>query len=90
MKTLKELLKKDYHIWFEIYDDDEKLKFLQFAKDNGCKWISGDEINPNENNCGYHMGINKDLQIGFVSMWCWFANAKNKPRKIKFSEVIGE
>lgn len=89
MKKLKELLKRDYHIWFDI-SEEEKERFLQFAKDNGCKWMNGDEIKPGKDNCGFHMGINNKLQLGFVSMWCWFAKAENEPRKIKFNEIIGE
>lgn len=89
MKTLEQLLKRDKHIWFSILDE-EKEQFLKFAKDNGCKWMSGDEIKPKADNCGYHMGINSKKQMGFVSMWCWFANPNNKPRKIIFKDIIGE
>ena len=88
MKTLKQFLKDDERVWFEITEQD-KEKFLQFAKDNNCKWMNGDEILPKKNNCGSHMGINKDLELGFVSLCCWFLKADNEPRKIKFKDVIG-
>jgi len=89
MKTLKELLKEDEHIWFEIVDQD-KEKFLQFAKENGCKWMNSDEVCPNKDYCSNYMGINNNLQLGFVSLCCWFAKAENEPRKIKFKDILGD
>ena len=87
MKSLKEIMGKDRHVWFDIWEEDFKA-FLQFAKDNGCKWMNGDEINVEKDHIGHHMGINKDKQLGFVSMWCWFAKAKNEPRKIEFKKLL--
>ena len=49
MKTLKQFLKDDERVWFEITEQD-KEKFLQFAKDNNCKWMNGDEILPKKDN----------------------------------------
>ena len=63
--------------------------FLLYAKENGCVWLDGSEINPNKDNCGYHMGIRKDLTMGFVSCLCWHMNQSNKPKKLIFKEILG-
>ena len=89
MKSLKEVLGNDKRVWFDIWQEDFKT-FLQYAKDNGCKWMNGDEIKVDKDHIGHHMGINKDLQLGFVSMWAWFAKADNEPRKINFKDFMGE
>ena len=89
MKTLKEILKKDKHLWFFVEDEDKK-KFLKFAKDNNCKWINGEEINVKEDNCTHFMGINQYCKLGFIAVQCWVMKGKNEARKIKFKDILGE
>ena len=88
MKTLKEILKRDRHVWFSVCEED-KIEFLQYVKHNGCKWICGDEINPKDDECGRFMGVNHKNQLGYVSAMCW-VSAGNQIRKIKFKDVLGE
>ncbi len=85
MKKLKEILNKEKHLWFYVKLQDSK-KFLSFVKQNGCKWISGDEINTETDNCGHFMGINIDLRLGYVSAMCW-VYAKDKIKKIEFDRI---
>ena len=89
MKTLKELIKKDNHIWFYVEKEDKK-EFLKFAKRNGCTWINGEEINIKEDKCTHFMGINKDLKLGFIAIQCWINKGKNQARKIVFKDILGE
>lgn len=42
MEKLIELLNKENYIWAHI-ERKQRCKFLKFAKDNGLKWISGEE-----------------------------------------------
>ena len=56
-------LKKD-QVWFRVETKDGK-KFLEFAKNNGCIWISGKEINPKSDHCGPFMGMGKGF-IGYI------------------------
>lgn len=85
MKKLKEILKKEKHLWFYV-EEKELKQFLLFAKQNGCKWVRRDEINPDNDKCGHFMGINWDLQLSYVSAMCWFY-AKDKIRKIRFDRI---
>lgn len=89
MKSLKEVLGKDKHIWFSIGEND-KTAFLQWARDNKCKWMNGDDIKPDKDNCGYHMGISSDLSMGFVSAMCWCLANQGNVRKVQFKEIIGD
>lgn len=59
------------HIWVEIANEEEKKKFLSFAKGNGFTWMNGDEIKPESDGLGYHFGLNSDKKMGYVSIWCW-------------------
>ena len=88
MKTLKQILKNQKHIWVSI-EEIEKTEFLKYAKEQGCRWLDGSEIDPDEDNCGYHMGIRNDLTIGFVLGLCWCMNQNNKPKKIIFKDILG-
>lgn len=89
MKSLKKVLGKHDRVWFFI-EDDEKTLFLQWAKDNNCKWMNGDEIKPDEDNCGYHMGINKTLSIGFVGGMCWGPGKRSGIKVVNFAEIIDD
>lgn len=86
MRSLKEVLGKNKHAWFSV-EESERRAFLQWAKDNDCKWMNGDEIKPAEDNCGYHMGISKDRSIGFVSAMCWCLAKKGEVIKVNFKEI---
>ena len=89
MKKLKELLKDNEQVWFQIEDNRrEKIAFLNWAKQNNCKWRDK-AIEPEIDNCGIFMGIDRNLILGYVGGHCWF-EANNTPQKIKFKELIGE
>ncbi len=88
MKGVKEILNGDKRVWFLVEDKDFK-SFLKFARDNGCKWLNGDEILVDNDHISHHMSINSANQIAFVPVWAWFALAQNPTRKILFSEVLG-
>ena len=45
MQNYKEVCGKDECVWFEIQGNEGK-KFLKWAKDLGCIWLNGEEIEP--------------------------------------------
>ena len=89
MKSIKQILKNNKHVWFFVEDEDKK-DFLKFAKENNCKWINGEEIDVENHNCGHFMGITNDLKMGFISSQCWIIKGRNAAKKILFKEIKGE
>lgn len=70
MQDLKSLLGDEERVWFDVASEYYP-SFLAYAKDNGCKWMDGSEIDTKATNKSCFMGINKDLQLGFISCICW-------------------
>ena len=81
MQNYKEVCGKDECVWFEIQGNEGK-KFLKWAKDLGCVWLSGEEINPRKGASFFHFSIHSDGKLAYVSMMVWatkhekFANIK--------------
>ena len=71
-------------IWFCVDKKDWK-RFLKFAKDNGCKWLNGEEINPETDNCGFHMSIQNHI-LAHVPMYSWFYT-KDRRKVMNFNEI---
>ena len=89
MKKLKDLLEENEQVWFLIEDDkSQKTAFLNWAKQNNCKWINK-VIDSQKDKCGTFMGIDSGYVLGYVGGHCWF-NSTNPPQKIKFEDLIGE
>ena len=90
MLNLKELLKQEKQIWFKVEKCD-KIKFLKFLKQQGVKWIDGREIDIKNDKISSFMGVNENLQLGFVSAMCWCSNNKNNiEKKYEFKNFIKE
>ena len=87
MKNIKEILENDDCVWFVINENDRK-EFLEYAKDNGCKWLDGSEINLSKDKCGFCMGIRKNLTMGVVPMFSWVKKENTKPTIIKFKDIL--
>ena len=71
-------------IWFCVNKNDWK-RFLIFAKNNNCKWINGEEINPKTDNCSFHMSIYNHI-MAHVPMYSWFYT-KNKRKVVNFDKI---
>ncbi len=72
LKEMDELLKKPGEkrraVFFQLIKNRKReYIFLRFAKLRGCRWINGDEIKSDEDNCGGFMILNSEHTIGFVS-----------------------
>ena len=88
MKRVEELLakeewNKENSIWFEVYPEDEK-EFLKYAKENGCKWLNGEEIDLEKVHGGYHMSISKKLTLAFVPYFAWGYYKEKRDKALKF------
>ncbi len=85
MMNLKNLLKENNAVWFEI-EPTEKQKFLEFAKENGCVWLNGKEIEPSSDDCMCHMSMHNDYKIAKVAHFIWYR--KPEVKKFLFSEFV--
>ena len=89
MKTVKEILKGKNQVWFKL-DKEDKLEFLQYLKHNGCVWVSGESIDINKDKCSHFMGVNKKMQVGYVSAMCWTQADQKNVQKVDFKDVLEE
>lgn len=83
MPKISELL-QDGDVWFSLRD---KKKFLTWAKEQGCTWQNGKEIDP-EGDCLFHMAVHTDKTIANVAMQVWFAGQFEGKRKYVFEEYL--
>ena len=70
-------MKYEDDVWFRVEEKDSK-RFLQFAKDLGCIWINGTDIDPEKDKSGHYMGMENHC-LGYVSnMIFHFCHDKHK------------
>lgn len=85
--TYKDVCGSESCVWFELSDmKKEGRKFLQWAKDIGCVWLNGEEINPHKGTDFFHLAIHSDGKLANVAMFAWIAPQYANVRKVKFSE----
>ena len=70
-------------IWFEV-ERQNAAKFLQFAKNSGCVWLSKNTIEPKKDYCGFHMAIKNNI-LAIVPTFAWLL-CKNSKKFINFGE----
>ena len=91
MQNYKEVCGNREFVWFEIKPSEGK-KFLKWAKDLGCVWLNGEEIEPEKGADFFHFSIHKDGKLANVAMFVWFSKYhkfKNIERYV-FSEYLKE
>ena len=75
-------------VWFEIKPSEGK-KFLKWAKDLGCVWIGGKEIDPKKGVEFFHLSI-ADGKLAYVPIFSWVSK-DDRVKSIKrygFSDFI--
>ena len=87
MQNYKEVCGGKEAVWFEINSNEGK-KFLKWAKDLGCVWISGKEIEPQNGADFLHFSMRSDGTLAYVDMLVWFSNAPKYEDVERF--VFGE
>ena len=70
MQKLKHVCGDKGCVWFEIEPKDSK-EFLKWAKDLGCVWVNGEEIDPCEGVGFFHFSISSDGKLGIVPIFAW-------------------
>ena len=72
MQNYKDVCGNKECVWFEIKPSEGK-KFLKWAKDLGCVWLNGEEIEPEKGADFFHFSIHNDGKLANVAMFVWFA-----------------
>ncbi len=87
MEHFKKTIGDSKKLWFEISEQDLH-RFLVYAKELGCTWLNGDEIDPDHQICSCHMSIHADLKIASVPYFTWFSDDFSSVKKLLFSEFL--
>ena len=86
MKKLEELLEKENKIGLMLAQNERK-KFLRWAKANGLKWMNGGEIKETDD-CFFHMVVSKYKTIANISGLCWIKDNNYPSCRIEFQELL--
>ncbi len=70
MQNFKDVCGNKKSVWFEIKPSESK-KFLKWAKDLGCVWINGEEIEPSKGAEFFHFSIDSNGKLANVPISAW-------------------
>ena len=89
MQNYKNVCGSKNCVWFEI-KSTEGESFLKWAKNLGCVWLNGEQIQPQNGVEFLHFSIHSDGKLANVPMFVWFANHPKfaNVEKYVFSEYI--
>ncbi|MBR2970654.1 MAG: hypothetical protein IKC48_02530 [Clostridia bacterium] len=89
MQNYKEICGEKECVWFEI-KSIEGEKFLKWAKELGCVWVGGKEIEPHKGVDFLHFSIRSDGTVAYVDMIAWFVKHPKfeNVKRYVFSEYI--
>lgn len=63
----KDVCAGENEVWFRLSDREKEGKiFLKWAKELGCVWISGKEIDPQNDTCFFTLSISSDGKLSNV------------------------
>ena len=72
MQNYKAVCGNEEEVWFETQPNEGK-KFLQWAKNLGCVWLSKREIDPDEPITTLHYSIRQNGILTKIPLFAWFA-----------------
>ena len=70
MQNFKDVCGNKKSVWFEIKPTEGK-KFLKWAKDLGCVWVNGEEIEPDKEVEFFHFSIDCNGKLANVPISAW-------------------
>lgn len=77
--TYKDICGKESSVWFTINDmEKDGREFLQWAKELGCRWSNGEEIDPTNGTDFHTLAIHADGSLTNVSYVGYMARQSNK------------
>ena len=89
MQNYKDVCGGKESVWFEIKPTEGK-KFLKWAKDLGCVWVNGEEIEVEKGSDFFHLSIDRNGNLANVPISAWVSKQlefKNVDRYV-FSEYL--
>ena len=81
MQNFKDVCGNYDEAWFEM-EPAENKKFLEWAKNLGCVWSNGDEINPTEKTNCIYLAINSEGKLRTIPILQW-SSKKPSSKNIK-------
>ena len=74
-------------IWFILSDKKkEGRRFLQWAKQLGCVWLNGEEIEPRKGTDFFTLCITKDGKLGNVSAMALVSKQFQDVKRVRFAD----
>ena len=87
MQTYKDVCGNEEKIFFEI-DPEGGGEFLKWAKEIGCVWLNGEEIDTQGRVDFFHLSTHSDGRLAYVSMMVWFSEQFSNVKRYYFPEYI--
>lgn len=77
--TYKDVCGNEQMVWFTVKDmKREGRAFLQWAKDLGCVWMNGEEIDPSKGTDFFTLAIHADGKLYNVSVYSYMERKQSK------------
>ncbi len=73
-------------VWFCLSNKREGRRFLQWAKELGCVWLNGDEIEPSKGTDFFTLCITKEGKIGNVSAMALPSEQFQQVKRVRFAD----
>ena len=83
----KDVCGKEESVWFTLSDmENEGRLFLQWAKELGCVWMNGEEIDPSKGTDFFTLSIHSDGTLANVPAMARVAKKFKGVKRVCFSD----
>lgn len=83
----KDVCGKEKSVWFTLSDmENEGRLFLQWAKELGCVWMNGEEIDPSKGTDFFTLSIHSDGTLANVPAMARVAKKFKRVKRVCFSD----
>ncbi len=84
--TYKDVCAGEEVVWFTLSDkENEGRLFLQWAKELGCVWINGEEIDPEKGTDFFTLSINSDGRLANVPAFAIVSKQFETVKRVDFN-----
>ena len=83
----KDVCRNEKSVWFILADrKKEGGRFLQWAKELGCVWLNGEEIDPRKGTDFFTLCITEDGKLGNVPAMALASKQFRSVRRVRFAD----